>query len=311
MNVNELITAKETASKSIKRAGDLKTKMLETFRTGSSRGTTTYFPSLDPHWTWKKSELTCFTGYPNHGKTEFALQLMLIKAVKEGTKFALFSPENHPEHEIFNQLIHTFIGDSTERHHPNQMSEQEYVKAIDFVHEMFPLVSPPDESNNLTSVLGLVEHTVNALGVEGFLIDPWNALDHDERIRDDKQVRAGLTEIIRFEKRLNLYGVIVTHPRSKPPKDDGTLSAPTQFDIAQGAMWNNRCDNIISIHRPNYFTDKSDTSVEVNVLKIKKQKQVGIPGDLYLNYNRMKARYYDSGLNPLNSQKIESTELSF
>ncbi len=296
---SDLRNLKSSLSNSLLRAGDLKSRMLEVFQSGRNKGTTTYFQDLDNHWTWKKKELTCITGHPGHGKSEFDLQLCLIKAIKDNEKFAIYSPENMPEEEVFNQLIHAYTGESTDLHHRNQMSQQKYLEAIDVIHEHFFLVDLKDVPQTLSNVLSVVDLAKVKYDIVGFTLDPWNALEHDETIRDDKQVRAGLTQVRNFINTRDLYGRIIAHPRSVTPKEDGSRPVPTQWYIAQGAMWDNRCDNIISVHRPNYHIDPSDTHVDIHCLKIKKQKLVGIPGTVNWDYGRLEARYYENGMSPL------------
>ncbi len=47
---------------------DIRQDMLKSFKEGFSKGETTYFKSIDEHWTWKRGELTLMGGIPNHGK---------------------------------------------------------------------------------------------------------------------------------------------------------------------------------------------------------------------------------------------------
>jgi hypothetical protein len=68
-------------------AGQLKEKMIAQFTNGKEYGTTTYFKDavsrgLDENFTFKRGELTGIVGIPNHGKSKFIEQLLLIKSVK-------------------------------------------------------------------------------------------------------------------------------------------------------------------------------------------------------------------------------------
>jgi hypothetical protein len=64
-------------------------------------------------------------------------------------------------------------------------------------------------------------------------------------------------------------------------------------------MWGNKVDNIIVLHRPYILTDQLNTTVEVVVRKVKKQKLVGVPGSSTWNFSRITNRYYIDGYNPL------------
>ncbi len=90
--------------------------------------------------------------------------------------------------------------------------------------------------------------------------------------------------------------MITAHPSGKPTQNaNGSLDRPNQWNLSGGNMWNNKCDNILSINRPNYFQDMSDTSVDFHSLKIKKQKLVGIPGTVPMVYDRRCNRYFIGG----------------
>ena len=54
--------------------------MLDNYRNGQERGTTTYIPAVDSAWTWRNGELNIWTGYQNEGKSMFLNQLVLLKA---------------------------------------------------------------------------------------------------------------------------------------------------------------------------------------------------------------------------------------
>jgi len=89
---------------------DVINDMIHTFKNGKNRGTTTYFETLNQHWTWRTGEVTIFTGYNNEGKSNFFLQLAVLKAHFEGWKFGGFSPENYPISDFYDDIIHIFKG---------------------------------------------------------------------------------------------------------------------------------------------------------------------------------------------------------
>jgi len=73
--------------------------------------------------------------------------------------------------------------------------------------------------------------------------------------------------------------------------DDGNPRCPTVFHLAGGAMWNNIADNICFIHRPRKKTDPNDNTTLFISEKIKKQKIVGIPGEVELTFDRFSNRF--------------------
>lgn len=305
---------------------DIRKEMLQSFEQGDSEGETTYFKTLDDYWKWKKGELTLMHGIPNHGKTILTLQLCLIKSIKEGKKWGIFSPEQNPPIDFYKDLIHTYIGKSTEKYHSNQMSMDEYNKGMDFIHEHFYFVYPKDESptpDYINERFGelIVKHKIN-----GCIIDPFNQLDNDygKHGRDDIYISSFLNKEKRFALTNNLYKMIIAHPKGGLVKGkEGNYECPDVYNVSGGAMWNNKCDNILVTYRPYYNTDKTNPEVEFRSQKIKKQKYVGIPGTTKLRFNRATNRYEEfavqsegveimnitDGISPFDNDYIEKYNL--
>ena len=301
--VDEVPQTKEKNTGGIILLSDVWQKMLNQRKTGKPRGTTTYFSSLDKHFTWKKKEITLFSGRPGSGKSEFALQLMLIKSLKEGTKWACFCPENDPADEFYDNLIHTYSGQSTDPSYKNFISEVDYELAAQFVHEHFYLVSP-DSAWTPKEIESSFEYCIKSLSCEGTFTDPWNKLEHNMNgVRDDHYVSEYMNKQKRFAQKHDIYNLIILHPKSLKKNNKGEYDPVDAYDLANGAMWINKTDNFIVVHRPNQDKAPHDTTVEVQVKKIKKQKLVGVPGDWLANFNRVSNRYYDFDFSPLELTK--------
>lgn len=88
--------------------------MLETFQSGKSRGQTTHFVSLDDRFRLKRREVTLFHGIGNHGKSIMVLQICVLLSIFEGYKWAVFSPEQDPPDDFYDDLIHMYIGKNTQ-----------------------------------------------------------------------------------------------------------------------------------------------------------------------------------------------------
>ena len=285
----------------------IRDKMLINFRDGYKLGETTYFKELDKHWSWLKGEINLFGGIMNHGKSTFVYQLALIKSIKDGTKWGVFSPEQNPPTYFYDDLIHTYIGLNTNKRFNNQMSEEQYRDGMNFVKEYFYYIYPENDSPTPEYINNCFKALINKHGIDGCITDPFNQLENDwgKTGRDDRYLSDYLNKEKRFALDNNIYKIIVAHPRGNLTKQtNGNYDSPNVFDFAGGAMWGNKCDNIIVVHRTNYTTNKEDTSVEINVLKIKKQKIVGIPGEIKMSFNRGTNRFYDLNMNnPLEEQK--------
>ena len=129
--------------------------------------------------------------------------------------------------------------------------------------------------------------------VDGCIIDPWNQLTNNYELyggRDDKYLEVQLAEFSRFAQQNEVYMIIVAHPKSlKKVGDD--YPCPDVFDLAGGAMWNNKCHNILIYHRPHNCSDVNSPACEFHAKKIKKQKVVGKKGFSEFRFDFATRRY--------------------
>jgi len=295
--IEEEIKLKATNT-GIKKADEVWEKMKHGFRNGKERGVTTHFDLFNDNFTWKRGEISLIIGRPNSGKTEFMLQLMLLKSYYDGWKWGVFSPENYPEDEFYDSLIHSYIGKTTDPYFNNyQMSEDEYEKGYEFIRKHFFYIYP-DDIHTIEEIESNFLYLIENEGISGTFIDPFNQIiSPSYGKRDDQFLSLFLSQRKKFAVRHQLCDVISSHPKiMMKNKNNGEYDVPDIYDIAGGAMWSNKIDNIISVHRPNYVANPKDTSVEIHVKKIKKQRLVGIPGMCLFDFNRKTNRYYINGL---------------
>lgn len=297
--------------KGIYRFRDFKKSMLHSFHHGQLRGEPVEWDDIKPYMSWRKGMIYLWTGYPNHGKSEFLFHLMLLKSAKTGAKWIIYPPENFsvddngdltPE-EIGNTLIHTYVGKSTDKTRSNCMSALEYERAIDFIDKHFFIVYPDNYKTSPKQCLDYVQYLIDTEGsVMGVVIDPWNKLYHDYKgglIDDYLAVQFSMMKA--FAIKNNIVLNVVVHPKAPPSGED--VPPPNAFSLRGGAMWNNGADGIFSIHRPDWFIEvmpdgssgRMSTRVTFNTLKLKNQKLMGILGSAELKFSRAENRY--KGLN--------------
>ena len=82
------------------------------------------------------------------------------------------------------------------------------------------------------------------------------------------------------------------------------------FDLADGAMWNNKMDNILIYHRPMMQTNPEDPLAEFHSKKIKRQKTVGKRGFLLFEYVRRTRRFEFGGIDYM-ARLIAEKEMVF
>jgi twinkle protein len=267
--------AKQPPIEDVKELDEVFEYMLDKFKNGKSKGFPLGIDEFNGHYSCRLGELDVVTGYPNDGKTTWLIFFMVLTAVKFGWKWAVFCPENDQDGDLFDLLIETYIGGSSDPEHKNQMTEAEYRRGSEFVKKYFFLIDS-ERVSTLEQLMTRFEQLVKRKGVNGCLIDPWNDLA-EVRLpgeRDDQYIRRQLSVIRRFKRKYNLKFVINAHPKSvSEVNTDGTRAVPQQRHLAGGAMWDNRADNILSVYR----RDRSNNFAEIHVLKIKFQKLVGRP----------------------------------
>ena len=283
---------------------DVWDNVIYSFHNGTSRGETTHINSLDQAYRMARKEITVVHGYNNHGKSAFVMHLALLKSYFDGHKWAVFSPENYPAHEFYKDLIHSYIGKSTERHHHNQMSEEELKKGGDFVKDHFFFMYPEDHEPTPDYINQRFREMIIKHNIDGCIIDPYNQLDTDVGKAGGKE-HLYLSKFLSMEKKFavdnDVFFFIITHPRGDGELVNKNYKLPKVYSLSGGAMWGNKADNVLCIHRPN-FSEWTDKSVIFESQKIKKQKLNGIPMEVNLLFDRETNRYYqEDGFHPLQS----------
>lgn len=274
---------------------DLFGDMLSNFRKGVQLAPTTRFTEMDEYFRWKKGDISLFTGYGNAGKSFFVLQLMLTKSIWDGWKWAIFSPENYPANDFYDDLVEMYVGKWI-----TDMNEQEYTEACKFIGEHIYFVYPENE-HDISSIHEKFRYLILKKGVDGVMIDPFNQLDKTQKAyeRDDQYISGTLKDIKRFALLNHVVYCIIAHPKNPTYNQDRSLPVPDMYDLHGGSMWGNKADQILSYYRPNFHIDKNSPEVTVYVQKLKRKRTGGKLGnfDLYLNWS--KKRYINQVTNEM------------
>ncbi len=269
--------------------GDIFPTMLENFRNGVKLSPTTRFGDFDEYFRWKKGDINVVIGYGNHGKTTFWLQMMLTKSIYDGWKWAIFSPENYPANDFYDDLVEMYAGKWLDK-----MDEKEYVEACGFVNDHIFYVYPENE-HDIESIHEKFRYLILKKGCDGVMIDPFNQLDKVQKPyeRDDQYIGNVLKDIKRFALLNAVSYNIVMHPKNPSYNSDKSLPVVDMYDIAGGAMTGNKSDQIISYYRPNFHLDKNDPNVQVHIQKLKRRRTGGKLGQFEIKLNWSTKRYSD------------------
>lgn len=287
---------------------DVIESMLDGFENGQERGSTTYIPQVDNAWTWRSGEVNIWTGYQNEGKSLFLNQLATIKAYHDGWKFGVFSPENMPMKDFFNDLVEMYIGKSSDPYYKNnQMTKDEYLEAINFVKRHFFLIYP-QKNFNLDSIFERAKFLVKTKGIRSLIIDPYNTVQHKmgRGEREDLYISRFMSELKRFAVDNKISVNLVAHQVTPQKDDSGRYYKPDVNRIKGGGTFSDKADNVMFVWRPHRALDFSNTSVIFGSQKIKKQKLVGIPQDVEnIEFNIKEQRYYFEGYSPFNDIDVQ------
>ena len=282
---------------------DVEASMLHDFHHGKPRGTTTYIPQLDIAWTWRNSEMNVWTGYNNEGKGTFFKYISTLKARFGGQKMAIFTPEDMPVNDFYDDIIHMYIGKPVEQWNQFQMSIREYKQAMDFVREHFFVVYDKDPS--LNKILDLFQHLVATRGVSAWCIDPYNTTYHESRGGEttDLYVSRYMGRVKEFCLETNTSGHLVAHQKTPDGRDKntGNYPKPSLYRIKGGGTFGDKADNVISIWKQNRGSDSADPSMTFISEKIKKWRLVGKPSEVGFQFDWKTNRFLYNGHSPLST----------
>jgi twinkle protein len=296
----------EFCEASIKTFAGHRDSMLQNFRKGKEAGSKTFVRDMDhinsggmqnKMWSWKAGEFNLWTGYNNEGKSQFLIFLCVLKAINEGWKFAFFSPENYPPDEFFDDIIHTILGKSTDRAYKNfDVEEDEYLRAFDMVKDSFYFVYPEKDKVpdfRIEQIESVFEYLVWEKDVKAVIVDPYIKIRHEMSPGEPEHLYASrfMMDRINFTRKNHVSYHLVMHQTTPRKEKDGNYPPPSLYQIKGGGTFADSTDNSISVWRPNRATDPNDTTVIIKTDKIKKQKLVGIPFEITIDFNRKRNRY--------------------
>ena len=298
----------EYCLKSIKSLADQKDALIDIFRNGRKKGTKTHIRDIDnisvngytnKVWSWKSGEFNIWTGYANEGKSQLLIFICLLKAIKDGWKFAFFSPENDPPAEFFDDLIHTIVGKTTDRNSKGfDMTEEEYLSAFEYIQDKFYFIYPEDENGSpdytIKNIEQIFEFLIHENNVKAVILDPYIKIKHEMLPGEPEHLYASrfMMDRIHFSRKHDVsYHLVMHQTTPRKDKDTGNYPEPNIYYIKGGGTFADSCDNVLTVWRPNRVTDPNDNLVTFSSQKIKKQKLVGIPSSVQMRFDRKKNRY--------------------
>ena len=278
---------------------DVKNKALNIWENGYESVESMGIDELDVYFKFKSGEATLLSGIGNYGKSTFLKFLLLIKVLLFGDKFAIFGPEDNPAEEFYHDFVEMYLGCDCTPYNFNRPSKEVYEEAYDLISKSIFYVYPKDVAPTPDYIKECFLELIIKENVTGCIIDPFNQMSNEYSKsggRSDKYLETLLSDFSRFAQINNQKFVIVAHPVKMQKDSTGNYPCPDVFDIADGAMWNNKMDNIVIYHRVNHQTEPDNPFCEFHTKKIRRQKSVGKKGMLVFELNRAKRRFYFNGI---------------
>lgn len=272
---------------------DVKEEVFNIFNNGYQQVAGIGVKQIDDLFKFKEGEITLLSGYGNYGKSSFLNWFLLMRILIYGEKFAFFTPEETPT-EFYHNLTEILLGCDCTPSNKYRPSKDEYEFAYDFISKYIFYVYPKQLSPTPEYIKERFLELIIKEKVKGVIIDPFNQLTNDYKGtggRTDKYLETFLSDCTRFSQQNNIYFMIVAHPVKSRKDDKGNYPCPDVFDIADGAMWNNKMDNILIYDRPNHQVDPSSDVCQLHSKKIRRQKIVGRKGYESFSLNRSIRRF--------------------
>ena len=296
-------------------------RSLHEFEVGKEIGSPSWISALDLTFSWKRGFQYCLTGHPNSGKTTFMFFLMILKSMRDGWKWLIWSPEmldsfrqdgkvKISASDIYDELAFMYLGENVYRHYYQKynfpmVSRELYQEALYWVKQHFFVIQPED--NKYQSLVDNYLYFYEKLGTDGICADPFKNLIMPDGDRYDNILHRVFADIKLITLDTNACWNWVAHPKADKNfrNTDGSYRIATQFDLAGGAAWNNSMDVITTYYRPWVHKDYQDPLGEFHTLKVRKQQLLGRPGAYkHIEFQFKTNRFYFDGECPIDGSTI-------
>jgi twinkle protein len=240
------------------------------------------------HFSIHPGYTTILTGIPGHGKSEVLDQLLIQLCIDYDLKGGYFTPENRPTEMHLLKLIEKINGKSAWKTDAMLMN-----KAKEFLTDRIFWIYP-DEGYSLDTILDKVRQAVTRYGINWYVIDPWNKLEHNYTQSETKYISESLDKIANFNHKNGTHAFIVAHPtKMKLNHDTGEYDVPGLYDISGSANFYNKADIGLTM----YKDGKNENTLCVQKVKF---KYWGGTGVIPMRWNPDNGRYDESGMDLTN-----------
>ncbi len=273
--------------------GDLSDAVFDLYENGMDGGEHPGSDLLASLYRVKPGLWTLVTGIPGHGKSALLDWIMVNLAKRAGWRFAICSPENQPLARHISQLAQIWTGLPFGGEQRRRMSLAQLTEALAQLHDHFSFLLPPEEEDYaIDSILSLARAAVYRDGIRGFVIDPWNELEHTrpQGLNESEYTSQALGKIRRFARAHGVHIWLVAHPTKLMKDKEGNYPVPTPYDVSGSAHFRNKADMALTIWRD---VQDEDGPTQVHVQKVRFQES-GQIGMVELRFDKTTGRFTDA-----------------
>lgn len=218
--------------------------------------------------------MSVWTGIPGSGKSTFLTWAADRVSVNESVRVGIMAFETHP-YDLRDQLALMRTGREFRDLHGDERDR--FLAGVDDRFRLVHVTFDEGEQH-----LKWLEGMIYALAVRDrcklIIVDPWNELEHMPMPGESMtQYINFATKFIRqMAEQLDVHIALVAHP--KKMSTEGTMKAPTGYDVADSAAFFNKPSLGVTVHQRKITdneTGEEDDWVELHVWKVRKTRLYG------------------------------------
>lgn len=241
------------------------------------------FDAFGDHYKMRLGDFAVWTGIPMMGKTSVVQDICCRVAEKHGLRIGWASFEQSPQRD-HRRSFRTWYGHAPEWR--QTVEEKEAADAWIDRHHVF-LVPSEDEDVTLEWLLEKMEVAVVRHECRVIVVDPWNEMDHmwGRQETEAQYINRAIKTLRRFARAFQIHLIIVAHPTKIMKGPDGKYPIPGLYDISGGAVWNNKADLGVIVHR------ETEDDTRVKTAKSRYHDTIGKPGSVLMQFGKDTRRF--------------------